>query len=336
MYSGPSNFQHIPPARLVPRAGLEMMSGRYFVLPEPISGVEPKNMFGRVVQNPANPGRKYAPYDFYSQTLKKYPHEFVPQIFCHPVEIQNFSQTISRLLKTSGKASVGPYFGFKNATDHTETFKLTSSKVRRYGPMQQTESHFNELMKHEKYADDITDLLRKSRSGKVFMVVAFYTTANTLYKIVGEQKTEFGGHIRVPLSEAGLGISGVSADPGLEGSRQRQSRRRMTARVKSEEIFAVAYDIVSFESSLPRYFVKTRPVLGDEKRVPGKYLGFGSDNESDEGVADYDPSEAEIAESAGGSMNRLVVEKFEQLDNWNVEEDEGLDEIYLFEDTSLQ
>ncbi len=73
------------------------------------------------------------------------------------------------------------FSGFDFARSNDERLVLESLEIKRYS-LKQLSLYFNELMKDELYAKDVTELLAGAKRNREYLVTGFYTTCGATWK----------------------------------------------------------------------------------------------------------------------------------------------------------
>lgn len=192
------------------------------------------------------------------------------------------------------------FFGFDFARSMEEQLILESQEAKRY-TLKNPETYFETLMENDLYARDVRKVLKEAALGPVYMVVGFLTTTGATWKRNSIKSRPQGASITLPLAEAaGVPLPEI-LDPCFEVSRTKANSQGSTMSVAQEEIFAVAYNVVTTKYSLrkgKKGHSRRTTVLGLPKRARVHHLALGpgdevagssDDDEEDDHVTRDDP-----------------------------------------------
>lgn len=257
-----------------------MKKDRFFVLPYSLHGDHIPSFMGRIVLDPLDPNRRFAPSGYENAG----PETIAPGITGKPIPYKSRADIIRGANSSSLRAVLTKYFNMCGSTDTENTVALHGDEVKRY-QMIQNEVQLGRLMENSKFEKETQALMAKSFRGRVYLVVGFLTTKGTQWDVEVSRSRMVAARAQAPTGTASG--AGPDLDVDAEAAISHSEQQTMTGEVEQEEIFAVAYDIVQPKHSVPwkssRYMAE-RPVLGDEKRASGSHLSLSGKggNSSDE------------------------------------------------------
>jgi hypothetical protein len=238
-------------------------------------------MMGRVVQDIRLPLHRFAPVEPLDHASPRHnPQDILPTIVPKPNLSINRKEILESATTKELNVALTQFFGINFARSSTEKAELEGQQVKRYS-LNQPKQVFKHLMKNNDYAKDVRELLAESK-GRSYMVVGFMTTSGAVWKLSSEAENKTGFTATVPLSLA-LGTP-PQLDPSISPSMSTKHSPSRTMSVVSEEIFAIAYDIVStlrkLDFSAPGY-VRKEEAYGKEKRAKAHHLALGEDSDEE-------------------------------------------------------
>lgn len=256
-----------------------MKGNRFFVLPYSLHESHIPHLMGRIVLDPFDPLRRFAPdpeHDHFN------PEEIVPNILRDPIPYRNRRDVIRAASNITLQGSLTSYFAAHADHDSSRSVEYEAEMVKRY-QMTNNVLIFKKLMLDERYSALVEQLWKEAKADEVFLVTGFLTTKTTRWTTSVGGGSGAGVNVEVPAGEL-LGAP-IDVNPGIDIALSREQGHDMTGQVDIEEIFAVAYDVVEHKHRLDRKaknWVATTTVLGDEKRTKAGHLAFGEDDSEEE------------------------------------------------------
>jgi hypothetical protein len=272
-----------------------MVGGRYHFLKETCPSAEISNMMGRVVKDPLYPLDKYVPEEPLSDDEPTHnTSDIHPTILQEPLTYENRSNFIENIGEGAARAGLASLFNIDLTSKTEEGLSMQSQTVKRY-TLKNPEKVFDKLMLNDDYASEVRALLRKTKFGKAYLVVGFYTTTGTIWTQSQRQRRTGGFKLAVPTSGIVGNLAGM-VDPHSSTSVSKVTTQILQMNVVQEEIFAVAYHVLRTSWRGKKGPTVKGPLMNRSK------LGFGdSDSSSDEEDdvierMELDPQEEEEAQ----------------------------------------
>jgi hypothetical protein len=273
-----------------------MVGGRYHFLKETCPSTEVGKMMGRVVKDPFYPLDKYVPEEPLSEDEPTHnTSDIHPTILQEPLTYENRTDSIEYSGESAARAGLASLFNIDLTSRTEEGLSMKSQTVKRY-TLKNPEKIFDKLMTNEDYASEVRALLRKTTFGKAYFVVGFYTTTGTIWTQSQRQRRTGGFKLAVPIS-AIVGDAAGLVNPHTSASLSRVTTQMLQMSVVQEEIFAVAYHVLTTSWRKEKGPTLKGPLMNRSR------LRFGdSDSSSDEEDdvitrMDLDPQEEEEAHS---------------------------------------
>ncbi|KAE8141786.1 hypothetical protein BDV38DRAFT_174169 [Aspergillus pseudotamarii] len=261
-----------------------MAQRRYFLLDERVPKSEIDSFICRVVETFSLPQTRFAPSP--SRTPGQPSHntnDIIPDILPEPVLTTNRKDLIQVARKKGIRAQLSILLHIDVTRGSIEKRQLESNIVKQYA-LPNPEHCFKVLMQNEHYAQDVQELLERTKTHRAYLVTGFLTAVGTTWTIESTSSTENGFGVNVPVS---IFLS-VPAGDVLNFTLQPQicsetlNSRELFS--EEEEIFAVSYSVVDLKRHgclLPGFGIKT-PVLGLQKRAKAYHLALGDSDDSSE------------------------------------------------------
>ena len=274
-----------------------MKGNRFFVLPYSLHEEHIPHLMGRVVIDPLDPLRRFAPDPEHHGFN---PEDIVPTILRDPVPYRSRHDVIRAASNITLQGSLASYFAAHVGRDRDHSVELEGDFVRRYQMINNT-LVFRNLMSDQRYSAQVEQLLTEAKKDEALLVTGFLTTKVTRWTTSAGREHGAGVNLEVPVDLLG---GPIDVNPTIDLSLSREAGHDMTGQVEIEEIFAVAYDVVRHKYSPDRkakHWVATTTVLGDEKRTKASHLAFGEED-SDEEI-EYQPK------TGGDETSAFVLER---------------------------
>lgn len=265
-----------------------MKHNRFFVLPYSLHQSHIPHLMGRIVLDPFDPLRRFAPdpsHDGFN------PEDIVPNICPEPIPYRSRTDVIRAASSVTLQGSLASYFGAHADRHGSQSVEFESDVVKRY-QMINNVVVFQKLMADGRYSALVEQLWDEAKADGVLLVTGFLSTKMTRWTTSAGRGNGVGVNMEVPAGEL-LGAP-IDGNPGMDVSLSREAGHDMTGQVDIEEIFAVAYDVIKHKHALDKkakHWVATTTVLGDEKRTKAGHLAFGEEDSEEE--IDYHPETEE-------------------------------------------
>lgn len=215
-----------------------MRRRKFFVLENTRPASEISSMLGRVVDDKYDPTVNCAP----KKPLA--PSSILPGLIPKPSESVNRTELLQVQRGTGVRARLADLFHI-DVGQRTETqLRFQSELVRRY-EVNSPRDTFADLMKDERYANEVRAFLRASTHGDGYMITGLMTTTNTTWGASDTRNSDVSIGVDVPLEAlTGLPLPSTGFDISVLS---KEVRREGEAFVVAEEIFAVSYIVVKLE-----------------------------------------------------------------------------------------
>ena len=265
-----------------------MARNRFFVLPYSLHESHIPHLMGRIVLDPFDPLRRFAPdpsHDGFN------PEDIVPNIRPEPIPYRSRKDVIRAASSVTLQGSLASYFGAHADSTSSQSVEFESDIVKRY-QMINNVVVFGKLMADGRYSALVERLWGEAKTDGVLLVTGFLSTKMTRWTTSAGRGTGVGVNVEVPAGEL-LGAP-IDGNPGMNASVSREAGHDMSGQVDVEEIFAVAYDVIKHKHTLDKkakHWVATTTVLGDEKRTKAGHLAFGEEDSEEE--IEYHPETEE-------------------------------------------
>jgi hypothetical protein len=287
---------------------------RFFILDETCAASEVPSMMCRVVTDRLLPLINYAPIEPLPSHLeaRHNTNDIIPSILSAPSLSTNRKDFLGTVRDKAVTLMLTTFFGFDFARTREEQLVLESKEVKRY-TLKNPQTYFETLMENDLYARDVRKILKEAPLGRAYMVVGFITTTGATWKRKSIKSSSQGANVTLPVAEA-LGVPLPEIlDPGFEVSHTKANSQGFTMSVVQEEIFAVAYNVVTTKYSLQKGKKGSShrtPVVGPPKRARAHHLALSpesdevavsSDEEDEEDplLVDFDEAEEEAEGERG-------------------------------------
>jgi hypothetical protein len=256
-----------------------MKGKRFFVLPYSLHGDHVPHLMGRVVLDPFDPLRRFAPDPDRPGGFN--PEDIVPNVLREPVTYHSRSEVVRAASGGKLRAGLISYLGLETSDLNSKSVEFQGELVKRY-QMINNPLVFRNFMEDARYKKQIEELLLESK-GEVLMVVGFLTTKTTRW--VASETKECGVGATAQVSAGAIAGLPIDIDPAVDVSLASSTHHGTSSRVEIEEVFAMAYDVIMNKHSFDRSakgWISSTPDLGNEKRVQAGHLAMGGDDSDEE------------------------------------------------------